>query len=362
MVQLFRQICRPRNVAIGLAIASPFAYNIIFAKDPDGNPAQAKPWQISVYRLIPLRAASRLWGSFNSITLPEWFRPYGYLFYSKLFGVNLDEVADENLKHYKNLGDFFYRALKPGARQIAQDCLLTSPCDGKVLEIGQLVDNDRIERVKGVSYTAEGLLGSPQAAKTTEDDIVREDAGDAADHVKSLAKTPVWLSAQDKSNNLFYCVIYLAPGDYHRFHSPAPWVVNLRRHFVGDLFSVAPYFQSRLINLFCLNERVALLGKWKYGFFSMTPVGATNVGSIVINFDKYLKTNVKGLKAGTCYEANYGKASLVHSGYPLEQGEEIGGFRLGSTVVLIFEAPKNFQFKPLAGAPIKMGEALGDIV
>ena len=54
----------------------------------------------------------------------------------------------------------------------------------------------------------------------------------------------------------------------------------------GDLFSVSPYMAKRLQNLFVLNERVALLGRWRYGFFGMVPVGATNVGSIKINFDK----------------------------------------------------------------------------
>ena len=104
-------------------------------------------------------------------------------------------------------------------------------------------------------------------------------------------------------NKLFFSVIYLAPGDYHRFHSPTAWVVEKRRHFfgsfchsllfpwsyflrVGELFSVSPYMAKRLENLFVLNERVALLGRWKYGFFGMVPVGATNVGSIKINFDK----------------------------------------------------------------------------
>ncbi|KAL1738072.1 phosphatidylserine decarboxylase-domain-containing protein, partial [Schizophyllum fasciatum] len=60
-------------------------------------------------------------------------------------------------------------------------------------------------------------------------------------------------------NSLYFTVIYLAPGDYHRFHSPTAWVVEKRRHFVGELFSVSPYMAKRLENLFVLNERVALL-------------------------------------------------------------------------------------------------------
>lgn len=37
---------------------------------------------------------------------------------------------------------------------------------------------------------------------------------------------------------LFYCVIYLKPGDYHRIHAPADWNVLVRRHFSGKLRAV----------------------------------------------------------------------------------------------------------------------------
>ena len=61
---------------------------------------------------------------------------------------------------------------------------------------------------------------------------------------------------------------------------------------LGELFSVSPYMAKRLENLFVLNERVALLGRWKYGFFGMVPVGATNVGSIKINFDTVNRSSI----------------------------------------------------------------------
>lgn len=118
------------------------------------------------------------------------------------------------------------------------------------------------------------------------------------------------LSSPD--NDLFHIVVYLAPGDYHCFHSPTDWKVELRRHFpgkaahpfnpsipfsclflhflslssLGSLMSVNPGVARLVKELFCLNERVALIGQWQHGFFSLTAVGATNVGSIRIYFDQ----------------------------------------------------------------------------
>ncbi|KAF2161349.1 hypothetical protein M409DRAFT_69731 [Zasmidium cellare ATCC 36951] len=165
--------------------------------------------------------------------------------------------------------------------------------------------------------------------------------------------------AKEVPTALYYCVIYLAPGDYHRFHSPVSWVVESRRHFAGELYSVSPFLVKNLPGLFTLNERVCLLGRWKYGFFSYTPVGATNVGSIVINFDRELRTNSlltdtladkaaeEAAERGEPYsgyaEATYTSASPVLGGHPLKRGEEMGGFQLGSTIVMVFEAPKGLR-------------------
>lgn len=414
-------------------------------------------WLLYVYSTLPLKTISRMWGQVNSINLPVWMRSPSYRLYSSLFGVTLDEMDEPDLTTYHNLSEFFYRKLRPGVRPISDDDLV-SPSDGKVLKFG-IIEDGEIEQVKGMTYSIDALLGlsAKRLAAPTHslefehdarneavikrdeefakvngisyslDDILGgegegtyhmnqleyEDEGDgtAKDLKPSVGKglsvaqnltpTPFEMIHQSSHSNLYFAVIYLAPGDYHRYHSPTNWVATLRRHFIGELFSVAPFFQKTLQGLFVLNERVALLGFWKYGFFSMIPVGATNVGSIVVNFDKDLKTNdvyehevylrssessnastndeytpllekldvesrtstgttkPKKLKKNTVYEATYTGASALLGGFPLSKGEEVGGFKLGSTVVLVFEAPDNFQFDLKIGQKIKMGESLG---
>ncbi|KAL1898929.1 phosphatidylserine decarboxylase 1 [Ceratocystis pirilliformis] len=402
---------------------------------PDG------PWQVQVMSTLPLKAISRLWGRFNELTLPYYLRVPGFKLYSYVFGVNLVEVAEDDLHTYPNLASFFYRTLKPGSRPLdpRHDALI-SPSDGCILQYGKIEGND-IEQVKGMTYTVDALLGkntpapsfvsSRSPTSTTaeavvserDEDIIKRDEefarlngisytlpsllsggsrGRAASTSADLS-TPASKSTEQevidelalgerpwyqqlsgiRKTALFYAVIYLAPGDYHRFHSPCNWVVERRRHFAGELYSVSPYLQRTLPGLFTLNERVVLLGRWRWGFFSYVPVGATNVGSIIVNFDKELRTNslttdtaadraaeeaaARGEHYSGFSEATYEAASPVLGGHALSRGEEMGGFQLGSTVVLVFEAPvegengEKWQWEVEKGQKIKMGQALGHI-
>ena len=54
-------------------------------------------------------------------------------------------------------------------------------------------------------------------------------------------------------------------------------------HCSGELLSVRPGVMQMVHGLFVFNERIVLKGSWQHGFFSMVAIGATNVGSIVIN-------------------------------------------------------------------------------
>jgi len=67
---------------------------------------------------MPLKTMSRIWGKINEKELPESFRQPLLGLYVWLFGVDLNEAADENLKNYKNLGELFRRELKPHVRTI----------------------------------------------------------------------------------------------------------------------------------------------------------------------------------------------------------------------------------------------------
>lgn len=280
-----------------------------------------------------------------------------------------------------------------------------NPTDSKSEE--HIGADEEFAHVNGISYTLPNLLSGPQHNGISVPPKKSDAATDQSthSHPSSVTEVQASLAQQDSPwwapfysspvapTQLYYMVVYLAPGDYHRFHSPVSWVVSQRRHFAGELYSVSPYLVRTLPGLFTLNERVVLLGRWRWGFFSYTPVGATNVGSIKINFDRELRTNSlttdtaadraaeQAKKRGEAYsgfvEATYEGASKLLGGHALSRGEEMGGFQLGSTIVMVFEAPKGVRRRSFdegfangerkggwrwgveKGQQVKMGQALG---
>lgn len=86
-----------------------------------------------------------------------------------------------------------------------------------------------------------------------------------------------------------------------------------------------------------------------------TAVGATNVGSIRVYCDKELATNTMHWPETVYWkEAKFGYARIA-------KGEQFGEFRLGSTIVLLFEAPQDFQFCLQIGQTIKVGQPLSTL-
>jgi len=161
-----------------------------------------------------------------------------------------------------------------------------------------------------------------------------------------------------KGKRLYHVAIYLAPGDYHGIHSPTDWVVTRRRHIPGRLLPVAPVVVNRVAGIFAANERVVLEGQWRHGHFTLTPVGASNVGSIRMKDDKLLTTNTFPKSKQLLYEQLY-----ENGGLKMERGQELAFFHMGSTVVLIFECPANeeFIFNIQPGDKVRLGQPIGTV-
>lgn len=157
-----------------------------------------------------------------------------------------------------------------------------------------------LEQVKGARYRLDDFLGElPEFLNATQ-------------------------AAHKAGKKLYHCVIYLAPGDYHRIHSPIDWRVSERRHFPGNLFPVNQIAARLVPSLFVENERVALVGDWDHGYFSMTAVGATNVGSIVLTQEPEFRTNTKAQDAlvGKCISRAYtGSETTI-------RGDEMAQFKV----------------------------------
>lgn len=243
-----------RFLPVGLCLVAVMQWRTYRKRNAD---KLARQWEIDCYCMLPLRTVSRWWGWLADKELPTFLRPAIYKLYANTFGVNISEALNEDLTSYPSLADFFARPLKEGIRAIDRNSCLVSPCDGTVLHFGT-VHTEQIEQVKGVTYSLKDFLGENSWRNINNNKDFRT----------SLLHQP------HVGNTLYQCVIYLAPGDYHRFHSPAEWKPTHRRHFSGELLSVNPNIAKWLPGLFCLNERVVYLGQWEHGFFSYTAVGA----------------------------------------------------------------------------------------
>ena len=301
---------------------------------------------VKIYHHLPLRFLSRVWGRLNDIEFPKFILVPLLKSYCEFFNVNMEEALFEDLSSYKTVGQFFRRPLKPEVRPISDASNLVSPADGKVL-ISGIIEDGFVDEIKHLSYSLPTFLG-PLATKP---ELVQKSI-DNKSNILHNPKEYQKLLLKNPDNELHYCVIYLSPGDCHRYFSPVEWKVKHRRHFPGELLSVNPSVVRKVPKLFAVNERVVLTGEWEHGYFSMSPVGATNVGSIVVYEDVTLMTNRVNWKRNSYYDCEFGE------GLAYDKGELLGEFNMGSSIVLIFEAPKGYKMNLGSGQVVKYGEAM----
>ena len=241
------------------------------------------------------------------------------------YHVNMAEAAETNIRGYACFNDFFTRALQPGARPMA-DAAFVSPVDGAISQLG-VIDRDQMFQAKGHSYSTQALVG-----------------GDAA------------LAAQ--FDHGVFATIYLSPKDYHRIHMPSAGRLRRMVHVPGDLFSVNPATARGVPGLFARNERVVCVFDMPGSSgapaqpFVLVLVGATIVGSMATTWHGL----VNPPRPGRVREWTYDDQD-----WQFQQGDEMGRFLLGSTVVMLW--PRDtIQLRPdwQPSQAVRLGEKMGD--
>ena len=232
------------------------------------------------------------------------------------------EAANPDIASYKTFNQFFTRPLKQGARPIANAAFIC-PVDGAISQFG-LIEKDQIFQAKGHHYSTLALVGGNSNLAT------------------------------QFENGQFAC-LYLSPKDYHRIHMPCDGVLKTMTYVPGDLYSVNPLIAQNIPNLFARNERVVCEFESKqHGTFVMVLVGATIVGSMATVWHDGIDGIINPPRIGQIKTWHYSDKKIA-----LKQGDEMGRFLLGSTVVILFENNKlafNTNWQPTQA--IKLGEMM----
>ena len=285
-------------------------------------------WQrvkIALHYLLPQLAitraagwlAERRWGSVTHFIIKA---------FAKQYQVNLAEAEKSSPSDYATFNEFFIRPLRAGARPIeAAPDYLCLPADGRVSESGK-IDANRLIQAKGHFFTLETLLAedTEMAAKFQDGDFI---------------------------------TTYLSPSDYHRVHMPCDATLRKMVYVPGELFSVNPFLAEHVPNLFARNERLICEFETEFGPMVQILVGATVTASMSTVWAGVV--NPPRPDEVVEYHYNTEGEGVIR----LKKGEEMGAFRLGSTVINLF--PKGAVVLELylqAGEKTRMGEKLGRLL
>lgn len=288
------------------------------------TPTYLQRVKIALHYLLPQLAITRAAGWLSE---QKWGPITHFIIkiFAKQYRVNLEEAAKTEPSDYSTFNEFFIRELKSNARPITQETnALCLPADGKVSEAGTISDN-RLLQAKGHFFTLETLLANDQ----------------------EMAK-----KFQDGS----FITTYLSPTDYHRVHMPCDAILRKMIYVPGELFSVNPFLAEHVPNLFARNERVICEFETEFGPMVQILIGATITASMSTVWAGVINPPRTGEVVVWNYESDGEKA------IKLQKGEEMGAFRLGSTVINLFPKDKVLLLPELtAGVKTRVGEVLGKL-
>lgn len=271
--------------------------------------------------LLPHHLLSRLIGCLAESRI-GWLKNLLIRAFIQHFQVDLKEAQIEKPEGYEHFNAFFTRALKEGARPLADGPnVVLSPCDGQVSQIGQ-IGQGRLIQAKGHSFSLIDLLG-----------------GD-------LQQAEAFMGGQ-------FATLYLSPRDYHRLHMPVAGTLREMIYVPGRLFSVNQKTAEAVPGLFARNERVVCLFDTEHGPMAMVLVGAMIVASVETVWAGLVTPPRRALRR-FCY------TEAARQPVQLAKGVEMGRFKLGSTVILLFGPDAVTWCETLKPqSPVRMGQSLG---
>ncbi len=271
--------------------------------------------------IVPQHLLSRCTGWLANLRHPLWLKNRVIRLFVKQFKVDMSEAAQPDHESYPHFNAFFTRALREGARPISEADIVC-PADGTVSQLGDICEG-RLLQAKNRHYSLEQLLGGD-----------RERA--ALFHGGRFA------------------TIYLSPRDYHRVHMPIAGKLTATCYIPGRLFSVNATTADNVDRLFARNERLVCYFDTAAGPMAVILVGAMIVAGIETVWSGRVAPPPK------CpLHKDYAELPAV---VELDKGEEMGRFKLGSTVILLF--PENsmaWDETYQAGSRTRLGESLGQI-
>ena len=277
---------------------------------------------VLIQHLLPKQAITALAGRFASARAGALTHAVIRRFVAR-YGVDMSEAAAARIESYATFNDFFTRALRDGARPIASADWIC-PVDGAISQLGA-IERDRVFQAKGHDYTTAALLGG--------------------DSTMAAAFEDGW-----------FATLYLSPRDYHRIHMPCAGRLRRMVHVPGALYSVNPATARGIPGLFARNERVVCLFDTAHGPLAMVLVGATIVGSMATVWHGVVNPPRPGTVRAWDYDDDDAVAARATA---LRQGDEMGRFLLGSTVVLLWpRGPLRFTPAWAPGRSIRLGEAM----
>ena len=255
--------------------------------------------KLSLQYILPKLWLTRLagWGASKRA---GWLTKLVIDLFVKYYKVDMKEAQKPDTAAYRTFNDFFVRPLRDDVRPLNTDPnVLVMPADGVISQLGA-IENDKILQAKGHDYSLEALLaGNYQMA--------------------------------DLFRNGSFATTYLSPRDYHRVHMPCNGILREMIYVPGDLFSVNHLTAQNVPNLFARNERVICLFDTEFGPMAQILVGATIVGSIETVWSGTVTPPREGIIKRWTWPAGDNEGSIA-----LLKGQEMGRFKLGSTVINLF--------------------------